>query len=136
MEDDYQVGYGKPPEDFRFKKGLSGNPKGRPKGTQNLKTDLMEELREFITVREGERAARISKQRGFVKSLLARSLKGDTRAAGIVLNMVYRLLESAGADGEEFRPLDPHETEVLAAFEQRAIKKAKAANKTPSKGNK
>jgi hypothetical protein len=28
---DYEVGYGKPPEASRFKAGVSGNPKGRPK---------------------------------------------------------------------------------------------------------
>ena len=28
---DYEVGYGKPPKEHRFKKGQSGNPRGRPK---------------------------------------------------------------------------------------------------------
>lgn len=31
--DDYQVGRGKPPEASRFRKGQSGNPAGRPRGT-------------------------------------------------------------------------------------------------------
>jgi hypothetical protein len=29
-EGDYEVGYGKPPRDTRFKRGQSGNPRGRP----------------------------------------------------------------------------------------------------------
>lgn len=29
-DDDYAVGYGKPPRQHRFKKGISGNPGGRP----------------------------------------------------------------------------------------------------------
>ena len=32
----YEVGYGKPPSASRFKKGMSGNPKGRPPGRRNL----------------------------------------------------------------------------------------------------
>jgi Family of unknown function (DUF5681) len=28
----YQVGYGKPPVHSRFRKGQSGNPRGRPRG--------------------------------------------------------------------------------------------------------
>ena len=30
----YEVGYGKPPKHTQFKKGQSGNPKGRPKQVQ------------------------------------------------------------------------------------------------------
>ena len=33
--EDYDVGYRKPPAAFRFKKGVSGNPKGRPPGRRN-----------------------------------------------------------------------------------------------------
>lgn len=34
---DYKVGYGKPPEESRFKKGVSGNPHGRPKNFDELR---------------------------------------------------------------------------------------------------
>jgi len=33
---DYEVGYRKPPDAFRYKKGGSGNPKGRPRTSQDL----------------------------------------------------------------------------------------------------
>ncbi len=32
MADDYEIGYGKPPKQTQFRKGQSGNPRGRPKG--------------------------------------------------------------------------------------------------------
>ena len=67
----YEVGYGKPPKHTQFEPGQSGNPRGRPKGTKNLKTDLMEELGEKILVREGEQARRVSKQRAVVMALVA-----------------------------------------------------------------
>ena len=41
-----KVGYGNPPQHTRFKKGQSGNPRGRPKGTLNLATVLARTLRE------------------------------------------------------------------------------------------
>ena len=60
MGDEQQVGYGNPPKGSRFKKGQSGNRRGRPKGSKNLKTDLTEELQTEIKVREGPRAIKIS----------------------------------------------------------------------------
>ncbi len=39
----YEVGYGKPPAASRFKKGQSGNPKGRPKVTKNV-SNMLEEV--------------------------------------------------------------------------------------------
>jgi hypothetical protein len=38
----YEVGYGKPPKRSRFRKGVSGNRKGRPKGKRNFVTVLTE----------------------------------------------------------------------------------------------
>src|SRR5262249_42455656 len=73
----YKIGYGKPPKGTQFKKGTSGNPKGRPKGSLNLSTDLAAELSEQITLREGGRSRRVSKQRALIKSLLSKALQGD-----------------------------------------------------------
>ena len=37
----YDVGYGKPPVETRFRKGRSGNPKGRGKGSRDFATVFM-----------------------------------------------------------------------------------------------
>jgi hypothetical protein len=53
----YNVGYGKPPRDTRFKKGASGNPGGRPRGITSgraLKLALQEIYRP-VKIREGDR---------------------------------------------------------------------------------
>ena len=129
---DDAVGYGKPPKHTRFQPGQSGNPRGRPKGTKNLKTDLMEELGEKILVREGERARQVSKQRALVKALLARALKGDVRAANSLLSMMMRLLDTGeGAEPEGSDDLQPDELEILKAYKERCIR---SGGKEPSAG--
>lgn len=83
----YEVGYAKPPPLSRFKKGKSGNPKGRPRGAKNLITELEDELREPITVREGGVAKRISKRRAMIKRQVELALKGEPRALLCLFNL-------------------------------------------------
>ena len=91
MSDDYEVGYRKPPKKHRFKKGKSGNVHGRPKGTKNFVTDLREELNEMITMREGDKTKRISKQRAFIKTLVANGMKGKSRSTTPLISLMLRL---------------------------------------------
>ncbi len=102
-ESSYQVGYKKPPLDTRFKKGQSGNPNGRPRGTKNLKTDLLEELQELIRIKEGGTPRTITKQRAMVKNLTAKAVNGDPRAVNLLINLVLRLVQ---VDAEEVEDAD------------------------------
>ena len=114
-----RVGYGKPPEATRFKPGKSGNPKGRPKGSLNLATDLSAELGEQITVREGGRQHRISKQRALVKSLMAKALQGDVRATTAVLALYARVISEPEEEG---RPIEEDELLIIRRFGPRLLK--------------
>src|SRR5688500_4452105 len=57
----YEVGYSKPPVASRFRKGQSGNPRGRPKGSRNIITDIEEALDQKVKVGEGGKVRRIRK---------------------------------------------------------------------------
>jgi hypothetical protein len=115
------VGYGRPPVATRFKLGQSGNPQGRPKGSLNLKTDLRSELSEKIQIREGERSLKVSKQRAMLKALVAKALKGDARAANVVLTLVDRLFATDSATTEEAPALTLDDQAILERFLARRV---------------
>ena len=119
MSNDNEVGYGKPPKRTQFKKGQSGNPKGRPKHTRNLKTDLTKILGQKISVREGDRTSRVSKQEAMLLSLMAKALKGDTRAIGVLVNLVRDIFGLEGPHLDSGHWLTPQERQMLAEMESR-----------------
>ena len=120
MPKEYAVGYRKPPQATRFKPGHSGNPKGRPKGSRNLATDLSTELGELITVREGGAARRVSKQRALIKSLMAKALQGDVRATTALLTLYARVITEPPED--DSGSVEEHELLILRRFGPRLLK--------------
>jgi hypothetical protein len=87
-----KVGYCNPPVHTRFKPGQSGNPSGRAKGSQNLKTIFNKVLDEEISLREGSEVKKVSKAEALVRGMVVGALKGDQRN----LSMLFRLAEQAG----------------------------------------
>jgi hypothetical protein len=116
-----KIGYRQPPKSGRFKPGQSGNPRGRPKGSTNLATDLLAELREKVTVREGGRPRRISKQRALIKSLMVKALQGNVRATTAMLALYARVATEAADDSASLIAED--EIQILRRFAPRLMKR-------------
>ena len=131
MASEDEVGYGKPPKKTRFKPGESGNPKGRNKGVKNLKTDLVEELQETLIVNESGKRRRVSKQRAMVKSLMARAIKGDTRAITLLTTLIVRLLNIDASEGS--KELTAEDKAILEAYEKAILTRAKAQQLSTTK---
>ena len=74
-----RVGYGQPPVTTRFRKGKSGNPKGRPKAKKNLTTLLQEALEEKVIVNENGDCKAITKRQAGAKQLANKVASGDLR---------------------------------------------------------
>jgi Family of unknown function (DUF5681) len=90
-ERDYEVGYGKPPRHTRFKKGQSGNPRGRPPGSKNLSTLLCEALNEPVVVTENGGRRKISMRRAIAKQVVNQAAKGNWRAVKILFDMLQEI---------------------------------------------
>lgn len=89
QEASYEVGYGKPPADTRFRPGQSGNPKGRPKGAKNktpalheerLKSIIIEEAYRTIKVNDGDKPVSVPMAQAIVRSLAVNAARGNQRA--------------------------------------------------------
>jgi Family of unknown function (DUF5681) len=83
---EYDIGYKKPPMKSRFKRGVSGNPKGRPKHKPLVLADI---IRRVSTGRamyhEKGRVKRVTRLELFIKTIVDRAMKGDITSAEHVL---------------------------------------------------
>jgi len=95
-DDDYEIGYGKPPLHSRFPKGQSGNPNGRPKKNRSH-ADLLRELLE-AKIRVG--VDKMTKREALYLSLINDAIKGKASAR----NTVFSLMQNDEEELEAFEP--------------------------------
>jgi hypothetical protein len=99
-ERDCKVGYKKPPEHTRFKKGQSGNPGGRPRGAKNLATLVGQALDQKVSVTEQGRRRKVTKREAIITQLVNKSAQADLKATTILLGLMQDIERRAGAISE------------------------------------
>ena len=81
----YEVGFGKPPKGTQFRKGESGNPKGRPKGKPNLATIINRTLQAKVIIKENGRRREVTKYEAGLIQLSNKAASGDLPALKVVI---------------------------------------------------
>jgi hypothetical protein len=93
----YEVGYGKPPETTRFKKGQSGNPRGRPRGARNkapalneerMKSLVLAEAYRLIKVNDGNRQVSVPMAQAVIRAIAVAAARGERRAQELFTTLV------------------------------------------------
>ena len=87
----YQVGYGRPPVETRFKPGGIGNPKGRPKKQKTVGQMIENALTTRIRIEENGRTKFVTAQEFIFLKLVRAAARGEIRA----IDTLFRLREPA-----------------------------------------
>jgi hypothetical protein len=120
----YEIGYGRPPRHTRYRKGESGNPRGRRPGRKNHKTELLEELSARVPITEHGRRRQVSMQTLIIKRMVADAAKGQPKAREQVLKLVDRI--EGSESGNQDAASAQEDAEILARFKARLIEEIKA----------
>jgi tetratricopeptide (TPR) repeat protein len=83
-----EVGYKRPPVGRQFRKGQSGNRRGRPKGISNIATLTKALLNEPVAVRENGNVRRMPSGEAVFRSQIARAGGGDPKSLFAVMDII------------------------------------------------
>jgi hypothetical protein len=129
----YDIGYRRPPASRQFKKGTSGNRKGRPKGSRNFLTLLDQELAEKVVVHENGRKKSVTRLQAMVKRMVAGALQGDQKALLTLVEILRRTGTFEPAEAQGLLP-DNYEAILEAYVETRRKGGARTSPSTSVKG--
>jgi uncharacterized protein DUF5681 len=127
---EYKVGPGRPPREYQFKPGQSGNPKGgkrKPKlMAPDLKVALERALSKTIKLKQGEKERIVTMAAAGIEQLVAQYVKGDHRARRDLIALADKLGVDlmAGQQHAIQEALTANHAAILEAYVQRQTEKA------------
>jgi hypothetical protein len=125
----YKVGPGRPPREYQFKPGQSGNPKGaKPKPPPialDLKLALERALKKTVKLKQGEQERTVSMAVAGIEQLVAQFAKGDRHARRDLIALAEKLGVDllAGQHHAIQEALAPNHEAILLTYVQRQYDK-------------
>ena len=128
MMADYKVGYRKPPEHSKFKKGQSGNASGRPRKPkyvvqahkEPMKTIFLQEIYRPVRITENGRTIEMPLIRAVARRVGVSAAQGNQRAARLILDTAGAIeQENFEAHIEHIKYMSEYKWGVSAEYERR-----------------
>ena len=86
------VGYGKPPKAHQFRKGRTGNPRGKRRGEENLISVFKRHVLRLVTIRDGDRIIRLP----LGELVIRQNLSAAIHKKPLAIDNIYRMAEASG----------------------------------------
>lgn len=117
-----KVGYKNPPKHSQFKKGVSGNAKGRPRGAKGLKTIAREKLSQKVVVKTAAGPKRMTRLDAMFLKMVELSFAGNIRAAQFCLQLYQSAVPDepyrSSAPTDTIADMDAHDEAILGALHE------------------
>jgi hypothetical protein len=126
---DYEVGFGKPPEHSRFKKGQSGNPRGRPRRPTHavpemheagMKEIILVEAYRLVDIHEGGKETRLPLIQVIIRQLAVSAAQGSRPAMNYFIETLGSIEEGRRSKYEAYyKAMMTYKEVVGEEFERR-----------------
>ena len=128
-------GYRKPPRHSQWKKGQSGNPKGRPRSSLNVSELFTQMLRQKAVVKHGKTTRRITRLEQILEAMMENAAAGATPQVKMVLEHAHNHDALAAKEAREAapQPPGPADRKVLDVLYARLTKDALAKHAAEEK---
>jgi hypothetical protein len=123
-DEDHIARYQRPPRKGWFKPGQSGNRRGRPKGSKNIRTYVNEHLNKKIPIIESGKTREVPRAEAIAIQLVNQAAKGEPKGLAAVISLTREF----DAAVSELRPNVLADAAVLEDI----IARIRAADPAPS----
>jgi hypothetical protein len=110
----YEIGYSRPPVATRFQPGVSGNPRGRPKGLKSVADIVEQALARRVRITEHGRSTTLPLIEVAIRQMAAQGARGDLKA----IHALLALRDRYGDKGEAAASASDLAEEDLAILER------------------
>ena len=88
----YEVGYGKPPKANQFRRGRTGNPRGKKPGEENMISAFKRHVQKRVKINDGNRIYTTT----LAEAVILKNYNAALQKNPVAMSNMFRLAEASG----------------------------------------